>query len=71
MKVLCSHSNILYIHRGGPGPQSHLGDAETALEMIADEFIGQDPGLMEEVGANCAALDAAGGWTSCESSCDP
>lgn len=26
---------------------AHLEDAETALEMIADESIGQDPGLME------------------------
>lgn len=39
--------------------KSHLGDAETALEMIADESIGQDPGLMQEVGDSCAALDQA------------
>ena len=36
-----------------------VGDAETALEMIADESIGQDPGLMEEVAASCVALERA------------
>ena len=39
--------------------ESHLGNAETALELIADESIGQDPGLMEEVGASCQLLDVA------------
>ena len=40
--------------------ESHLGDAETALEMIAsDPSIGQDPALMAEVEDACDKLDAA------------
>ena len=39
--------------------ESHLGDAETALEMIADPSIGQDPALMSEVADACDRLDAA------------
>ena len=39
--------------------ESHLGDAETALEMIADPSIGQDPALMAEVADACDHLDAA------------
>ena len=39
--------------------ESHLGDAETALEMIADPSIGQDPSLMAEVEHACDELDDA------------
>jgi len=38
--------------------ESHLGDAETALEMMADASIGHDPELMEEVSASCQALES-------------